>query len=153
MIGMQVVRPALATDIEKLKIDFIHGYQVGTTVFYVSITNFQGLENVVTDIESQGWDVNWIKKDKEFEHFLNSHPKLHVLLNKFFYIWNGNHRHDAWMEFITRNYESNYDWHYRVRSIVLCKHDDVTSILTAMHGINRSTENSHVKSNIVHTLH
>ena len=31
--------------------------------------------------------------------------------------------------------------------------DDVASILTAMHDINKATENSHVKTNIVHTLH
>ena len=31
--------------------------------------------------------------------------------------------------------------------------EDPASILTAMHNINRATENSHVKMNLVHTLH
>ena len=47
----------------------------------------------------------------------------------------------------------NYNWHYRVRSIVLNTKDDVASILTTMHDINKATENSHVKTDIVHTLH
>ena len=40
-----------------------------------------------------------------------------------------------------------------MRSIVLNTKDDVASILTAMHDINKATENSHVKTNLVHTLH
>ena len=67
MIGMQVVQPALSIDIKKLKADFIHGYRVGAAVFYVLITNFQGLERLVTDSDREGWDANWIRKDKEFE--------------------------------------------------------------------------------------
>ena len=48
---------------------------------------------------------------------------------------------------------NDLDWHFRVRTIVLYTLDNVTSILTAMHDINRATENSHVKTNLVHTLH
>ena len=44
MISLQVVRPALAMDIEKMKANFIHGYQPGATVFYMSTTNIQGTE-------------------------------------------------------------------------------------------------------------
>ena len=38
-IDLQVVRLALAIDIEKMKVDFIHGYCPGAVVFYVSTTN------------------------------------------------------------------------------------------------------------------
>jgi hypothetical protein len=44
-------------------------------------------------------------------------------------------------------------WHYRVRSILLRTKDAVTDALTSMHDINKATENSHVKSNLIHTLH
>ena len=37
--------------------------------------------------------------------------------------------------------------------IVLKTREDVASILTAMHDINKAIENSHVKTNFVHTLH
>ena len=40
-----------------------------------------------------------------------------------------------------------------MRSIVLNTKDDVASIFTAMHDINKATENLHVKTNLVHTLH
>ena len=36
-----------------MKTDFIHGYRLGGTVFYVSTTDFGGLERVVTDADQQ----------------------------------------------------------------------------------------------------
>ena len=71
----------------------------------------------------------------------------------YFFIWDGNHRLQAWTEFISESYSDNYDWHYHVRSTVLRMKDDVASILMAMHDINKASENSHVKTNLVHTLH
>ena len=153
MISLQVVRPALAVDIEKMKADFIHGYRPGAAIFYVSTTDFGGLERVVTNADRQSWDKLWCRRNEEFEYFLGLHSELESLSNKFFFIWDGNHRHQAWTEFISQSYQDNYNWHYRVRSIVLNTKDDVASILTAMHDINKATENSHVKTNLVHTLH
>ena len=153
MNSLQVVRPALVVDIEKMKADFIHGYRPGATVFYVSTTDFTGEERVITDSDRQSWDRQWRRRNQEFEDFFSLHPTLHSLSNKFFFIWDGNHRHQAWTEFISETCADNYSWHYRVRSIVLNTKDDVASILTAMHDINKATENSHVKTNIVHTLH
>ena len=153
MISFQVVRPALAVDIEKMKVDFIHGYRPGAAVFYMSTIDFTGKERVVTDSDRQSWDRQWKRQNQEFEDFLGLHPALHSLSNKFFFIWDGNHRHQAWTEFISETYSDNYNWHYRIRSIVLNTKDDVASILIEMHDINKATENSHVKTNIVHTLH
>ena len=56
MIGLQVVRPALAVDIEKLKADFVHGYRLGVAVFYVSITNFVASELEVLSEDRALWD-------------------------------------------------------------------------------------------------
>ena len=153
MISLQVVRPALVVDIEKMKADFIHGYRPGAAVFYVSTTDFGGLERVVTDSDRQSWDRPWRRRDEEFEYFLGLHSELELLSNKFFFIWDGNHCHQAWTKFISQCYQDNLNWHYRVRSIVLNTKDDVASILIAMHDINNAIENSHVKTNLVHTLH
>ena len=68
-------------------------------------------------------------------------------------MWDGNHRHQAWTEHILQGHSDNLDWHYRVRSIVLRTKDTTTSTITAMHNINKDIENSHVKTNLVHTLH
>ena len=56
MIGLQVVRRALAVDIEKLKADFVQGYCPGAAVFYVSITNFVGSEREVLSEDRALWD-------------------------------------------------------------------------------------------------
>ncbi|KAG0574790.1 hypothetical protein KC19_VG291500 [Ceratodon purpureus] len=49
--------------------------------------------------------------------------------------------------------KKDLEWHNMVRSIVLKTAEDVTDVLTAMHDINKSNENSHVKQNLVLTLH
>ena len=51
MISLQVVCPALALDIEKMKADFIHGYRLGAAIFYVSTTDFTGIDRFVTDAD------------------------------------------------------------------------------------------------------
>ena len=112
IISLQVVRPALAMDIEKMKADFIHGYYPGAAVFYVSTTDFTGKERVVTDSDRQSWDRQWRRRNQEFEDFLGLHSALHSLSNKFFFIWDGNHRHQAWTKFISETYADNYNWHY-----------------------------------------
>ena len=148
-----MVRPALTVDIEKLKVDFVHGYRPWVVVFYVSTTNFQRSERDVMQEERGSWDRHWQKQDKEFEAFLNADHDLKFLSNKYFYIWDGNHRHQAWTEFIAKSYADDIEWHYRVRAIVIQTKEDPASILTAMYDINRATKNSQVKTNLVHTLH
>jgi hypothetical protein len=73
--------------------------------------------------------------------------------NRFFYVWDGNHRLLAWIDHIHRVHRTELQWHYCVRSIVLHTQDVVTDTLNSMHDINKATENSHVKSNLVHMLH
>ena len=95
MISLQVVRSALAVDIEKMKADFIHGYGSRAAVFYVSTTDFIGIERFITDADRKNWDKQWRRRNQEFEDFLGLHLELHSLSNKFFFIWDGNHRHQA----------------------------------------------------------
>ena len=153
MIGLQVVRPTLAVDIEKLKADFVHGYHLGAAMFYVSITNFVGSEREVLSEDRVLWDRHWQRRDREFEAFLQADPDLRFLSNKFFFVWDGNHRHQAWTEHILQAHSDDLDWHYRIRSIVLRTTNSTTSIITAMQDINKAIENSDVKTNLVHTLH
>ena len=153
MLNLQVVRPALAIDIEKMKADFIHGYRPGAAVFYVSTLNFTDTERLVTADERAAWGPHWCQRDREFEEFLLRDPELRSLSNKYFFVWDRNHRLIVWMEFIAQSYLHDIHWHYRVRSIVLQTKGNVVNSLTAMHNINKATENSHVKTNLVHTLH
>ncbi|KAG0631975.1 hypothetical protein M758_1G295400 [Ceratodon purpureus] len=153
MRKLQVVRPALENDVAKMQAEFSHGYRDGASVFYVSTTNFQGHEKYVTEAERAKWSAHWRTRDQEFEEFLSRDPELAELSNKFFYVWDGNHRLVAWYEFIRKSHKQDLEWHYMVRSIVLRTAENVTDVLTAMHDINKSNENSHVKQNLVHTLH
>jgi hypothetical protein len=89
----------------------------------------------------------------EFEAFLNANDDLRFLSNKIFYVWDGNHRLLAWNDHIEKVHKRELAWHFRVRSILISTKDAVTNALTSMHDINKATENSHVKNNLIHTLH
>ena len=56
------------------------------------------------------------------------------------------------MDFISRAHAEDREWHYVVGAMVLRTTKSVTSLLNAMHDINKATKNSHVKSNLVHVL-
>jgi hypothetical protein len=56
MAFLQVVRPALINDIQKLHADFVHGYRVGATVFYVSLTDERGESRMVIVDDRATWD-------------------------------------------------------------------------------------------------
>jgi hypothetical protein len=137
----------------KLQADFVHGYRLGAAVFYVSTTNFEGKHREVTAAERDGWNQYWQSRDREFEEFLQRDPLLYDFSNKFFYVWDCNHRLLAWTDHINKVHKNDLQWHYCVRSIVLNTQNAVTDYLTTMHDINKAIENLHVKSNFVHVLH
>jgi hypothetical protein len=153
MKSLQVVRPALINDILKLQADFVHGYWDGAAVFYISLKDEHGNGSFVTDTERQMWDPHWQQRDSEFESFLKADNELEFMSGRFLYVWDGNHRLLAWTDHIDKVHRGELDWHYKVWSITLQTRDSITDALTSMHDINKSTENSHVKSNLVHTLH
>ena len=109
MITLQVVRLALAKDIEKMKADFVHGYRPGAVVFYVSTTDFSGEDQFVIDVDHLSWDMHWQRQDDEFKSFFSLHSELHELSNKFFFTWDGNHCHQAWTEFIVQSHSTDYN--------------------------------------------
>ena len=79
MLSMQVVRPALASDIEKMKVDFVHGYQPRTAVLYVLTHDFHRKEHEVVDSNRMTWSAHWCRRNVEFEEFLQREPVLHNL--------------------------------------------------------------------------
>ena len=81
-----------------LEADFVHGYREGAAVFYVSTTDEQGVVHNVSDDDRQSWSVHWRAADLRFEEFLLSKPSLHHLRNVKFFVCDGNHRLQAWIE-------------------------------------------------------
>ena len=55
MIYMSLVCPTLAQDMKRLKVEFIHRYRLGASVFYVSTTNEIKEERLVKDVDTSNW--------------------------------------------------------------------------------------------------
>jgi hypothetical protein len=55
-----------------------------------------------------------------------------------FFIWDGNQRFFAWKSYIDRVHIEDYERHVFADSIILAPEpDDIPSLLTAMHEINK----------------
>ena len=53
-----------------------------------------------------------------------------------FWVWDGNHRLQAWRSVIDKHYSGEATWHISVDSILLNPSPDVAVLLTAMHDLN-----------------
>ena len=53
-----------------------------------------------------------------------------------FWVWDGNHRLQAWMSVIDKHYLGKSTWHIFVDPILLNPAHDVVVMLTAMHDLN-----------------
>jgi hypothetical protein len=119
MIPMTDVRTPLQPDIEKLKAEFVNGYKRGGPCFYVALKSYKLETQEVTDEERSKWSPNWKAEDNKFEDSLKLSPELMKFSNKKFYIWDGNHRHLAWMPVIEQFHYDNPDFHVAARSTIL----------------------------------
>jgi hypothetical protein len=63
-------------------------------------------------------------------------PALQVFCEKMFYVWDSNHRIQAWMPIINNDHLDDISWHYTIESIILVVNGDVVSMLTALHEVN-----------------
>jgi hypothetical protein len=55
MVYMPLVCPTLTHDIKRLEAEFTHRYRPGSLMFYVSITNENGEERHVKDVDTSNW--------------------------------------------------------------------------------------------------
>lgn len=187
MIRLPLVRPLLLSDVKRLESEFVHGYREGDRVFYVSITDDTGSSQLVTEEIISSWDLHWVHENNAFEKQLLQDEHWASLCGHMFFIWDGNHRHQAWSTYISRFHSDDANWHYSVDSILLASKGNTGILMNAMNDINRSvlcilefqlcfllcifcfvyyvlftynsiihfrsTENAHVKTNLVHRLH
>ena len=137
MIQMPKVRPVLVSDVRRLESEFVHGYREGDRVFYVSTTDDSGTSQLVTDEIMQAWDAHWSIVNAAFERELMSNEHWRELSGYMFYIWDGNHRHQAWNDYILRFHSTDENWHYCVDSILLTSKGRHGVLLNAMNDINR----------------
>ena len=137
MLAMPMVRPTLPTDLAKLEQEFVHGYREGASVFYVTITDEEGNTHEVMEADKASWGSIWNAKNDEFNSFLLSVPELSNLKNLMFFVCDGNHRRQAWLNHIQRVHKSEEDWHYSVDSILLDTKGKIGVVMQVMHNINK----------------
>ena len=119
MLAMPMVRPTLASDLSKLEQEFVHGYREGASVFYVTITDEEGKSQEVMESDKASWGPIWNAKNDIFNTFLSSDPHLARFTNLMFFVCDGNHRRQAWLNHIDRLHRTDESWHYLVDSILL----------------------------------
>lgn len=153
LVVMPMIRPALQCDLTRLEQDFVHGYRDGSSVFYVSLTNEQGEVEMVSDVEKESWGPLWNAENDAFNTILNGTPGLEKYQSSKFFVCDGNHRLLAWSAYIQHNHSNDRDWHISVDSIILEIKGKIGDVMHAMHDINQHTENSFIKTNLVHTLY
>ena len=102
MLPMPMVRPTLSSDLAKLEQEFFHGYREGASVFYVTITNEEKKTQEVNEADRASWGPIWNAKNDVFNTFLLSDPHLASFTNLMFFVCDGNHRRQAWLNHIQR---------------------------------------------------
>jgi hypothetical protein len=137
MLAMPMVRPTLASDLVKLEQEFVHGYREGASVFYVTTTNEDSKTQEVLEADKASWGPIWNAKNDVFNKFLLSDPHLAHLTNLMFFVCDGNHRRQAWLNHIDRLHRNEDSWHYLVDSILLETNGKVGLVMQVMHNINK----------------
>ena len=119
MVPMTVVCSPLQFDVEKLKAEFIMGYRPGSACFYVFLKSFSFVEKHVEPTHRESWFEQWQQEDQKFEALLSSRQEFAAFSNKFFFVWDGNHRHTAWTEVISKLHPNDSSFHVLVRAVVI----------------------------------
>jgi hypothetical protein len=108
LVAMPLVRPTLQSDLDKLEQEFVHGYRDGAAVFYVTLTDEHGSSQEVTSAVKEKWGSIWNEQNKEFNMYLLSVPELSHMENLMFFVCDGNHRRQAWLNHIDRLHKNEW---------------------------------------------
>ena len=137
LLAMPMVRPTLSTDLHKLEQEFVHGYREGSSVFYVTLTDEEGNRQEVSEADKESWGPIWNSKNEEFNSYLQSIPELAGFKDFMFFVCDGNHRRQAWLNHIDRLHKNDDAWHYMVDSILLDTKGKIGVVMQVMHNINK----------------
>jgi hypothetical protein len=130
MLSMPMVRPTLSSDLAKLEQEFVHGYREGASVFYVTTTNEDGKTQEVLEADKASWGPIWNAKNDDFNTFLRSDPNLAHLTNMMFFVCDGNHRRQAWLNHIDRLHRDEESWQISANSF------DIESLILSLSWIH-----------------
>ena len=142
MVPMTTVRSPLRSNVEKLKAEFVTGYGPRSACFYVCLKSFSLVEKHVQPADCGSWSEQWQVEDRKFEALLSSCPEFAAFSNKFFFVWDGNHRHTAWCEVIFELHPNKPNFHVPVRAVVIePSMENRHILLNAMSDWNRYVSN------------
>jgi hypothetical protein len=119
MNSMPIVRLALLIDVKKMEHSFQMGYREGDKIFYVFTTNNKGVEKFVIPKLFDSWDIHWQAKNVKFEEYFKVDLDIQKLSNMMFFVWDGNHRLQAWLPYIDQMHKTKENSHVAVDSIIL----------------------------------
>jgi hypothetical protein len=137
MLAMPMVRPTLASDLAKHEQEFVYGYKEGASVFYVTTTNEDGKTQEVLEADKAAWGPIWNAKNDVFNTVLLSDPNLAHLTNIMFFVCDGNHRRQTWLNHIDKLHRNEDSWYYLVDSILFETNGKVGLVMQVMHNINK----------------
>ena len=137
MVPIPMVRPTLSCDLDFLEHEISKGYQDGAPIFYITTTDEARESSQFTKEEIEKWDPLWKEQNDIFNASVNSQPELRFLKNLKFYVCDGNHKLNLWMNYITKKHSKDKEWHYTVDSIVLDTKGKTELVMHVMHDINK----------------
>ncbi len=77
------------------------------------------------------------KRMKNLRHSWRQSANLSSLFGKVLYVWDNNHRVQAWLPCINSIHPNDVDWHVSVHSFVLDTTCELVELLTAMTNLNK----------------
>lgn len=136
LMTMESVRTLQQQSVQKMKIDFErNGYVPKLSEFHITEVDDHGTMFPVSEFESS-WGPIWTKANADFEAECDTVEEFKVLKGKMFWVFDGNHRLNAWSAVANAN-PNIPKYHVRVRfSVVDPGADGFKKIEQAMHALN-----------------
>ena len=108
----------------------------------MSLKSFSLVEKHVQLADHHSWSEKWQEHDRKFEALLNTRSELAAFSNKFFFVWDGSHRHTAWCKVISEFQPNEDSFHVPVRAVVIKPSmENRYILLNAMSDWNRYVSN------------
>ena len=140
MVGMPEVRVTLEREVQRLMREFQYGYRPGSACFYVAATSSDGSKITVSSEIEETWNDEWKEENRKFEAILNQDYDLQQVSGLMFFVWDGNHRLEAWKRVIAAQREDLNKWYSESGNpdcmVLDIPPHGVSQIQTAMHDIN-----------------
>ncbi len=112
-----------------------HGYLGKLLEFHITEFDHEKKGHIV-DEYIDDWDDMWKAQSMDFDAECDQVEEFKQLKGKMFFVFDGNHRLNAWME-VSKENPDELRFHPRVRCTILNPGDGFRWIEQAMHALNK----------------